>query len=157
MAREPIGKKLRFEVFKRDSFTCQYCGAAAPKVELHVDHVVSVRDGGPTCRENLVTACARCNTGKGAEDALCANVERIVFVEHLVGALHREHPRQVRDQDVFPVLLRHLEQIDTDRSREFWRRGLFEAIRIFGSAREYIDEILSCIETHDVIAKVAGR
>lgn len=27
--RESISKKLRFEVFKRDSFTCQYCGASS--------------------------------------------------------------------------------------------------------------------------------
>ena len=28
--RKNIPKKLRFEVFKRDSFTCQYCGRKAP-------------------------------------------------------------------------------------------------------------------------------
>lgn len=40
--REPVGKKLRFEVFKRDKFTCQYCGAKAPDVVLHVDHIQAV-------------------------------------------------------------------------------------------------------------------
>ena len=33
MEREPISKKLRFEVFKRDSFTCQYCGSKAPDAD----------------------------------------------------------------------------------------------------------------------------
>jgi hypothetical protein len=64
--REPIGKKLRFEVFKRDSFTCQYCGARAPDVLLHADHIKPVADGGKTDVLNLITACQSCNAGKGA-------------------------------------------------------------------------------------------
>lgn len=64
--REPIGQKLRFEVFKRDSFTCQYCGRKAPDVILHVDHINPVSKGGGSDILNLVTACAGCNGGKGA-------------------------------------------------------------------------------------------
>ena len=30
--RRAVSKKLRFEVFKRDSFTCQYCGRKAPDI-----------------------------------------------------------------------------------------------------------------------------
>lgn len=44
--RVPISKALRFEVFKRDSFTCQYCGRSAPEVVLEVDHIVPVSKGG---------------------------------------------------------------------------------------------------------------
>ena len=43
--RVPISKALRFEVFKRDSFTCQYCGRSAPEVVLEVDHIVPVSKG----------------------------------------------------------------------------------------------------------------
>lgn len=64
--REPIGAKLRFEVFKRDNFTCQYCGKKAPDVVLHVDHINPVSAGGKSDILNLVTACAGCNLGKGA-------------------------------------------------------------------------------------------
>jgi hypothetical protein len=32
--RKPISKSVRFEVFKRDNFACQYCGASAPKAYL---------------------------------------------------------------------------------------------------------------------------
>ena len=28
--RQAISKTVRFEVFKRDKFKCQYCGASAP-------------------------------------------------------------------------------------------------------------------------------
>lgn len=64
MARKAIGKKLRFEVFKRDGFKCQYCGAEAPKVVLHVDHIHPVSKGGDNDLMNLVTCCEGCNSGK---------------------------------------------------------------------------------------------
>jgi 5-methylcytosine-specific restriction endonuclease McrA len=64
--RAPISKKLRFEVFKRDKFTCQYCGAIGGQVLLHCDHVVPVAEGGETTLLNLTTACVDCNLGKGA-------------------------------------------------------------------------------------------
>lgn len=64
--RKAISKKVRFEVFKRDSFTCQYCGAHPPQAVLHVDHIVPVAEGGGNEDTNLVTACDRCNLGKAA-------------------------------------------------------------------------------------------
>jgi len=64
MARRSLGKKLRFEVFKRDSFTCQYCGRSAPDVVLHVDHIIPVSEGGENDITNLVTSCKDCNLGK---------------------------------------------------------------------------------------------
>lgn len=64
--RDPVSKKTRFEVFKRDRFTCQYCGAKAPEVVLHCDHINPVAEGGDSGIMNLVTACAACNGGKGA-------------------------------------------------------------------------------------------
>ena len=64
--RKAIGKKLRFDVFKRDSFTCQYCGAKAPDVVLQVDHIEAVANGGDNHILNLITSCMDCNGGKGA-------------------------------------------------------------------------------------------
>ena len=64
MAREPIRKSVRFEVFKRDSFTCQYCGEKSPDVVLQIDHIAPVADGGTNDILNLVTACRACNAGK---------------------------------------------------------------------------------------------
>jgi 5-methylcytosine-specific restriction endonuclease McrA len=40
--RKSISKKIRFEVFKRDSFTCQYCGSKSPDVTLVIDHIMPV-------------------------------------------------------------------------------------------------------------------
>ena len=62
--RKPLSKKIRFEVFKRDSFKCQYCGATAPEVVLHVDHIKPVAQGGTNDLTNLITSCTSCNLGK---------------------------------------------------------------------------------------------
>jgi hypothetical protein len=65
-ARAPLSPRLRFEVFKRDRFTCQYCGHKAPDVLLHIDHLIPVAGGGTNDLLNLVTSCRDCNLGKGA-------------------------------------------------------------------------------------------
>jgi 5-methylcytosine-specific restriction endonuclease McrA len=70
--RISIPKRVRFEVFKRDGFTCQYCGAHPPSVVLHVDHVHPVSQGGTNDIDNLVTACEACNQGKS--DVLLSDI-----------------------------------------------------------------------------------
>ena len=78
--RKPITKKMRFEVFKRDKFTCQYCGAKAPDAILEVDHIKPVAEGGGNDILNLVTACRDCNRGKGrrmlSDDAIVSAKRR---------------------------------------------------------------------------------
>ena len=62
-----LAHSLRFQVFRRDGFTCRYCGRSAPEVRLHVDHVIAWSRGGTNQIENLVTACEPCNLGKGTQ------------------------------------------------------------------------------------------
>lgn len=87
MARKSTGKKLRFEVLKRDGFTCQYCGAHPPAVLLVLDHITPVAAGGDTTADNLVTACETCNQGKGARlltnipESLSSKAERVAEAE----------------------------------------------------------------------------
>lgn len=59
-----VSTRTRFEVFKRDKFTCQYCGQKAPDVILHVDHIVAKNNGGSDGILNLATSCDGCNFGK---------------------------------------------------------------------------------------------
>lgn len=59
-----VSTRTRFEVFKRDRYTCVYCGAHPPDVLLHVDHVVPQAAGGSDEITNLITACQACNLGK---------------------------------------------------------------------------------------------
>ena len=59
----PRVKLTRREVFRRDNYTCQYCGRR--DVNLTVDHVVPRHLGGPHKWTNLVAACSACNHRKG--------------------------------------------------------------------------------------------
>lgn len=79
-------KRIRFDVFKRDDFTCQYCGRTPPGVVLEVDHINPRAGGGRDCIDNYITACSDCNRGKGkyaltdvppgVEDRLAAMIEK---------------------------------------------------------------------------------
>lgn len=63
----PLG--LRFQVLRRDRYTCLSCGDSPIKnksCDLEVDHVRPFARGGRTVIENLRTLCKRCNLGKGA-------------------------------------------------------------------------------------------
>lgn len=80
--RKPISKKLRFEVFARDSFTCQYCGKKAPDVVLEVDHINPVCKKGNNDKLNLITSCFDCNRGK-VEKTISERAELDKQREHL--------------------------------------------------------------------------
>ena len=58
---------VRFKIFQRNNFTCQYCGRKTPEVILEIDHKYpqSKSYKGKWKRKNLVTACRDCNRGKG--------------------------------------------------------------------------------------------
>lgn len=63
--RKKIPNSTRFEVFKRDSFRCQYCGRCAPEVVLELEHIEPHSKGGADDILNLITSCWQCNSGKG--------------------------------------------------------------------------------------------
>lgn len=65
--RKPIAQGVRFNVLRRDNFTCRYCGRSSPQVVLQVDHVIPHSRGGHDGEGNLVTACEDCNRGKAAK------------------------------------------------------------------------------------------
>ncbi len=62
-----ITKSDRFRILKRDGFKCVYCGRSAGDdgAVLHIDHKIPKCEGGSGRIDNLVTACADCNHGKG--------------------------------------------------------------------------------------------
>lgn len=61
-----LSNLVRYGIFARDGFACQYCGAGGPYVRLTVDHVLPVSAGGGDEPTNLVTACHSCNCSKNA-------------------------------------------------------------------------------------------
>lgn len=54
----------RRNVFKRDRFTCQYCGKQPGNDELTIDHVQPRSRGGESNWQNCVLACIDCNHRK---------------------------------------------------------------------------------------------
>lgn len=68
MARKSITLKKRFEIFKRDCFTCCYCGNKPPKIVLEVDHIIPVSKNGTDSIDNLITSCFDCNRGKSNKE-----------------------------------------------------------------------------------------
>lgn len=59
----PHIKMTRREVFRRDNYTCQYCGRKVPN--LTIDHVMPRHLGGMHIWTNVVAACPNCNHRKG--------------------------------------------------------------------------------------------
>ena len=49
-------------VFKRDNYTCQYCGKKTHLLEC--DHKIPLSEGGTNELSNLITACRTCNRAK---------------------------------------------------------------------------------------------
>lgn len=63
-----INIKVRYDIFKRDKYTCQYCGKkgqrAGGKAILHIDHIIPISFGGSNSKDNLQTLCRECNLKK---------------------------------------------------------------------------------------------
>ena len=57
--------RLRFNIFQRDNFTCQYCGRKVPEITIEIDHLYPKSKGGLDKIENYATTCRDCNLGKG--------------------------------------------------------------------------------------------
>jgi 5-methylcytosine-specific restriction endonuclease McrA len=54
----------RRNIYKRDRYTCQYCGIQPGSEELTIDHVLPRSHGGMSTWENCVLACINCNKRK---------------------------------------------------------------------------------------------
>lgn len=106
MSRVAVSTRVRFEVFKRDGFACQYCGAHPPDVILEPDHIVPVCEGGSSDIDNLVTACFACNRGK-------AGISLTVIPKSLA-----EHAEEVKERECQIAGYREIVQARTDRIEE---------------------------------------
>mgnify|MGYP002622596749 CR=1 FL=1 len=111
-----ISKKKRFDVFRRDSFTCQYCGKRPPGVVLEVDHIQPVSKGGSDEEYNLITSCFDCNRGKTNTDII---TEAPKPVEDLVA----EQSEKIAQLAAFNELLMQTEDIRekaVERINKYW-------------------------------------
>lgn len=112
-----LSKKTRFEVFKRDSFTCQYCGRKAPDVVLQADHIEPIAKGGTDDLINLITSCFDCNSGKSDRRLSDGSV---VAKQHAQLAILQERQEQLSMLLEWQKSLIGLEQDSIDKIAEFW-------------------------------------
>lgn len=61
--KKPV-KFSRVNIYGRDGYKCQYCGARRKVDELTYDHVLPRSRGGRTTWTNIVTCCSPCNLRK---------------------------------------------------------------------------------------------
>jgi 5-methylcytosine-specific restriction endonuclease McrA len=67
-------KFSRSNIYTRDQFSCQYCGAKPTAKQLTYDHVVPRSKGGKTDWHNIVSACKHCNTKKANKSVKAAGM-----------------------------------------------------------------------------------
>lgn len=113
--RKPISKRRRFNVFKRDNFTCQYCGRKPPVVVLEVDHIVPVCEGGCDDTFNLTSACYDCNRGKAG-----VPLTKIPDHQTLNITLENERVEQINALNRFLKRKRTRERADVEDVGEYW-------------------------------------
>lgn len=151
MGRQSISKRLRFEVFKRDHFTCQYCGAHPPEAILEIDHVIACANDGPTVIDNLVTACGPCNRGKAAVPLSC--VPQSIADK---AAEVREREEQLRGyQEVMEAKYQRIEQ-ECWRVIEILEPGRKDfPIKDFRSIKRFLDRLglYEVIEAAEIAAE----
>jgi len=107
----------RFEVFKRDGFTCRYCGHKTPDAILEIDHVIPSAAGGGDEIENLVTACYECNRGKGPRLITDAPTE-INLHEQTIAIAEREI--QLAEYNQWRARQRIREDESINRLEKYW-------------------------------------
>jgi hypothetical protein len=95
-SQRQIDSQVSWNVFRRDNFSCRYCGAE--HLPLTVDHLVRWEDGGPSIETNLLAACRRCNKVRG-DTAYAAWLRHPYYVEvsQKVSFAYQELNRRIAD------------------------------------------------------------
>lgn len=147
--RKAISKRVRFNIFKRDRFTCQYCGAHPPGVLLHIDHIHPVAEGGTNDDDNLITACEPCNLGKGAgllndvPKSLAQKAEELAEIEEQLKGYQTIHraQRQRLDDESWEVADVYMDHFKTESILKSDRQSIKAFIEKLG-----VVEVLSAME-----------
>lgn len=120
MKREVLGKRKRFEIFKRDFFECQYCGAKPPNVVLEIDHIIPISKGGTNDDLNLATACFDCNRGKYNGDLSEVPIPIKADLE-----LRKQKMAQLKELNKFLEKNRKSLEADAKKFSKYWIDNFF--------------------------------
>jgi len=71
-------RRERLQIFRRDSFTCHYCGGVFEPGDLECDHLHPASWDGPDADTNYVTACYGCNQAKRDRPAVAITSEQAI-------------------------------------------------------------------------------
>jgi hypothetical protein len=150
MARIGISKKLRFEVFKRDAFTCQYCGKKAPFVVLNADHIKPVAQGGAGDILNLITSCFYCNSGKSDREI---SDSAALDKQHAQMSALEERRQQLEMMAEWRLELENLDEMTAVMAEEAWYRAIENAATLLDGGK---NDIRKWVKQHGLEAVFNG-
>ena len=138
-----ISKRVRYEVLRRDGFTCRYCHAKNKPLE--VDHVIPVSLGGKDTPDNLVASCHDCNIGKTStkpDDELVADIKKSIIskreaIRQALAELSEEVDSEDSNEDSFVASAVDGFTAITDREAPDWA---FASVRSW--YRQGVDAVL---------------
>ena len=133
--RKAISTRTRFEVFKRDGFACQYCGATPPGALLHIDHITPVSKGGGNDIDNLITACQGCNLGKSdvpltaVPQSLADKAAEVAEREKQIAGFNKilQQRRERIEAEAWEVVA----ALEHDTQQDSYNRKRLQSIRVF--------------------------
>lgn len=139
-----MNRRLRFEILRRDNFTCQYCGRKAPYVSLEVDHVFPRIRGGEDSPENLVTACFDCN--RGEKDIAFNNKSNFSILREMrfyIFRIAKANLKRVNEKELVEILNKHLnDMVDYEAFSSYLDNCELD----YRKYKNEIQEYLECIE-----------
>lgn len=56
---------MKYALFNRDNWLCQYCGVKLNRMTITIDHIIPRSKGGKRTWNNCVSSCKTCNRRKG--------------------------------------------------------------------------------------------
>lgn len=108
-----IEQTVSWNVFRRDNYTCQYCGK--DNVPLTVDHIILWEKMGASVEPNLISACKKCNKTRGNMEFLdwmksdyCKKVMQAAPA--VAGQMHQEFKLMKMYEEAMKVPLRNTQR-----------------------------------------------
>lgn len=116
----------RRNLWRRDSFRCQYCGKKPSSDEITVDHVVPKSRGGQTTFANTVLACVECNKKKDnrTPEEAGMRLRKMVLKNGVLVPVYYDRPKRPQWSPMFSVRRQRL----TEDKKRSWSKFIQDAV-----------------------------